>query len=389
MIHHAREYETTHPWLHFELNVESLGAVHWMLLGEIRSKVEHLRNTPLKPETAQEMRTVSLARGAHATVAIEGGTLTEDQVRQAVDGTLELPASQQYREQEIDNVITAFNQINLGADEHGNLFGLTFDGMQDINRQVLNELPREDWIRPGEISLKAVGVARYLGAPREDCEYLLERLCEWINGSYFRRDESEDWQCPLRVIAAIVAHVYFELIHPFGDGNGRVGRMLEFQVLRASGVPSVAAHLLTNHYNETRDEYHRHLAAVSARDDLIPFLQYAVRGFAEQLTLHIEQVHEQQWADRWEQLIYERFGNRNSEADVRRRNLALAISRQGLEGLVRIADIPTLTPKLAAAYATKSAMTVTRDINALVELELIERDGRRSVRPLVDQLAVD
>lgn len=389
MIRNEREYEATHPWLRFELDVTELGAVHWMLLGEIRSKIEHLRNTPLKPETAQEMRVVSLARGAHSTVAIEGGTLTEDQVRQSIDGTLELPSSQQYRQQEIDNVIAAFNQIGAGADEQGEMFGLTFEGMQDTNRLILKDLPLEDWVHPGEISQKRVGVARYLGAPRDDCEYLLERLCEWINGLYFRNDDSDDWRCPLRVIAAIVAHVYFELIHPFGDGNGRGGRMVEFQVLRASGVPSVAAHLLTNHYSDTRDEYHRHLAELSKRDDFIPFLQYAIRGFAEQLTLHIERVHDQQWEDRWEQLIYERFGNRNSEADVRRRNLALAISREGLDATVRIADLPTLTTKLAAAYARKSAMTVTRDINALVELGLIQRDGRRSVRPLPDQLAVD
>jgi hypothetical protein len=54
------------------------------------------------------------------------------------------------------------------------------------------------------------------------------------------------------LIAAVVAHVYFEWIHPFGDGNGRTGRLIELKLLLEAGVPQPAAHLLSNHYNATR-----------------------------------------------------------------------------------------------------------------------------------------
>lgn len=54
------------------------------------------------------------------------------------------------------------------------------------------------------------------------------------------------------IFKAVVAHLYLAWIHPVGDGNGRTARLVEFQILLSSGVPSPAAHLLSNHYNQTR-----------------------------------------------------------------------------------------------------------------------------------------
>ena len=61
------------------------------------------------------------------------------------------------------------------------------------------------------------------------------------------------------VIQAIVAHVYIAMIHPFGDGNGRTARLIEFYILLRAGLPDMASHILSNHYNDTRQEYYRRL----------------------------------------------------------------------------------------------------------------------------------
>ena len=87
-------YETSHPWLTFRLDAERMPAAVWILLGEARSKCEHLAGVPLQPKTAQTLNQVFLAKGAHATTAIEGNTLSEDQVRQQIDGTLTSPSAQ-------------------------------------------------------------------------------------------------------------------------------------------------------------------------------------------------------------------------------------------------------------------------------------------------------
>ena len=62
----------------------------------IRSKCEHIAGVPLLPETAKQLYKVYLSKGAHATTAIEGNTLSEEEVLQRVEGTLELPDLREY-----------------------------------------------------------------------------------------------------------------------------------------------------------------------------------------------------------------------------------------------------------------------------------------------------
>ena len=76
-------YEKTHPWLTFELNLKSASFVLWLLAGEAVSKCEHLAGVALSPTAASELMQVYLAKGALATTAIEGNTLTEAEARQA------------------------------------------------------------------------------------------------------------------------------------------------------------------------------------------------------------------------------------------------------------------------------------------------------------------
>src|SRR5258708_25331431 len=86
------------------------------------------------------------------------------------------------------------------------------------------------------------------------------------------------------IIRAVIAHLYLAWIHPFGDGNGRTARLIEYRILLACGVPSPAVHLLSNHYNLTRTEYYRQLDRASgSKGEYIPFVEYAVQGFVDGL----------------------------------------------------------------------------------------------------------
>src|SRR5204863_10051002 len=148
---------------------------------------------------------------------------------------------------------------------------------------VLDGLDCEPGVLPGVLRTHSVVVARYRGAPSEDCEYLVSRLSEWLNGPTFQIAD-DDWRLPYALLKAIVAHLYLAWIHPFGDGNGRTARLIELQILLAAGVPTPATHLLSNHYNQTRAYYQRRLDEASRRDDgLIRFIRYAVQGFVDGL----------------------------------------------------------------------------------------------------------
>src|SRR4051812_24810293 len=114
-----RTYQGTHPWITFDLGTKTFGAKTWMLLGETSSKAQHIAGVPLAPEIAKRFHTVFLAKGARATTAIEGNTLTEDQVQAQVEGKLNLPPSQKYLQQEVKNILDACNWIMDDLAENG------------------------------------------------------------------------------------------------------------------------------------------------------------------------------------------------------------------------------------------------------------------------------
>ena len=68
-----------------------------MLLGEVQSKCEHIAGVPLRPATAEMLHRLYLAKGIQATTAIEGNTLSEDEVVRLIQGNLELPPSKEYQ----------------------------------------------------------------------------------------------------------------------------------------------------------------------------------------------------------------------------------------------------------------------------------------------------
>jgi Fic family protein len=344
-----------------------------MALGEARSKCEHIAGVPLPPLVAGELHRVYLAKGAHATTAIEGNTLTEEEVRQRMQGKLKLPESREYLGQEVDNVVNACNQmLNLAATQR-DFELITPDIIKEFNRIVLNGLELDDEIKPGEISLHNVGVANYLGAPREDCEYLLDRMCSWLNEPAFLPSNNPDAMV-FGILRAILAHLYLVWIHPFGDGNGRTSRLLEHRILLAAGVPSPASHLLSNHYNATRTDYYRQLDRSSkGGGDSIPFVEYAVRGFVDGLMAQLQHIRQVQWQLTWVNYVHEVFRGRDSVADRRQKHLVLDMSERPNRSLIH--EIPMISPRVAAAYAGKSSRTIRRDIMALIDMDLIVRDG--------------
>ena len=370
----AVEYLKTHHWISFRLDLSKAPARFWMLLGEVCSSCEYIASTPLLPETSELLHQVFLERGARATTAIEGNTLSEDEVSKLARGELNLPPSKEYLGTEVQNILDACNEM-LNTLRDGQHLPLDVERLKALNGKVLNGLPLDDDVTPGEIRTHSVGVARYRGAPARDCQYLLARLCCWLNGMDF------DLGTPFApvIVKAVVAHLYLAWIHPFGDGNGRTARLVECQMLLDSGIPSSAAHLLSNHYNETRSEYYRQLDRSSkSHDGAMEFIVYALQGLADGLSAQIETIKEQAWQITWTNYVHNRFRDRRGFANIRRRNLVLDLSEA--DGPVPRRDIRTLTPRLAEAYLNKTTKTITRDVNALKEMGLV-RQTKEGISP--------
>ncbi|MGH9555262.1 MAG: Fic family protein [Terriglobales bacterium] len=342
------------------------------MLGEARSKCEHIASVPLRPSTEKDLHLLYLAKGALATTAIEGNTLSEAEVLQHLRGQLKLPLSQEYLAKEIDNIVQACNQI-VKRIRAGESRELTVQDIAGFNRLVLNGLEVEAGVTPGEVRRYSVGVAGYRAAPHEDCEILMECLCQWLNGPDFHPSPQETGLGLIyAIIRATLGHLYLAWIHPFRDGNGRTARLIEFQILATSGVPTPAAHLLSNHYNQTRSEYYRQLE--KARTDALSFIHYAVQGFVDGLRSQLALIRQQQWDIAWENYVHDEIPDKASPSSVRRRHLLLDLSDRAEP--VPPGEFHNLSPRVAAAYAQKTAKTLSRDLNALREMDLIELTPR-------------
>lgn len=377
-----RRYEETHPWLTF--CVPQLARANprlWAQLGECQSKCEHIAGVPLRPDVAMNLHRVYIAKGALATTAIEGNTLSEQEVLKVLDGTLKLPPSREYLKQEVDNVATAFGKI-WDQVVSSTLPPLSVAEFEAMNAQILDSLSLAEEVVPGKIRTYDVGVSRYRAVPAEDCAYLLDRLAKWIDGPELQGPA--DMKIMHGVIRAVIAHLYFAWIHPFGDGNGRTARLIEYRILLACGVPSPAVHLLSNHYNLTRTEYYRQLDRASgSKGEYLPFVEYAVQGFVDGLRQQLAEIREFQLDVIWRNYVHELFGDRKGEIDSRRRRLVLALSETTER--VKMAKIMKL-PGVPTDYLGATRMVLNRDLNELKKMGLVTRtrQGSKANKQIVE-----
>jgi len=371
-----RPYESSHPWITFRFDLDRLSHRAWRLLGEAESKCEHLAGVPLRPEVARRLHQIYLTKGVHGTTSIEGNTLSEAEVLARVEGDLPLPPSRAYLGIEIDNVVAACNRIVTEV-VSGENCQVSVEQIQQFNKDILSGLPVGDDVHPGELRTHSVVVFNYRGAPAEDCSYLLDRLSKWLERDFVDPTATSEYRYSLAIIKAILAHLYLAWIHPFGDGNGRTARLLEFKLLVAAGLPIPAAHLLSDHYNRTRDRYYQVLARTSrGKFPAEEFVEYALQGLVDELREQIDEVRRQQLQVTWENFIHDVFRDKDTAAKRRQKYLMLDLP-DTFYPIVKIRDVST---RVAVAYAGKQQKTITRDLNELAKMELIKRT-RREVRP--------
>ena len=252
----------SHDFIKFPPELGEFSSKTWLLLGVIQAKIERILQIPIPPDESKLLRRVYLAKGIHGTTAIEGNSFSETEVGKILNHELQVPPSRLYQEQEIRNMLNAFNQVGNNEIE-GTQPSFSIELLNHYHTLVLDNLDDilEEGVEVGRIRTHKVLVGRYQGAPPEDCEQLIEKYCEWLNNENIVPNGYEDYGIAWQIIRALVAHLYFAWIHPYGDGNGRMARLIEFAILLRAGVPDMAAHLLTSFYNKTVDMYYRALQA--------------------------------------------------------------------------------------------------------------------------------
>ncbi len=110
--------------------------------------------------------------------------------------------------------------------------------------------------------------------PPSSPEVLHSLMSNWER---FLHDESSDLDPVVRMAAA---HYQFEAIHPFTDGNGRTGRILNVLYLVASGLISTPVLYASREIMRSKDEYYARLLAVTTHAEWEQWLVYMIRGLA-------------------------------------------------------------------------------------------------------------
>ncbi len=127
----------------------------------------------------------------------------------------------------------------------------------------------QNWIGPRGCTLNE---ATFIPPPHDALD---DHLGAWEK--YIHSDSPE----PALVKAALI-HYQFEAIHPFLDGNGRIGRLLITLFLCERGCLSQPLLYLSGFFDETRDEYYRLLLAVSQKGAWREWIEYFLRGIRRQ-----------------------------------------------------------------------------------------------------------
>jgi len=347
---------------------------HWRLtdkatyeLGQCDAIIQAISNTPLLPQYHQQLLSLSLTKGAQATTAIEGNTLTDEEVG-AVAAGQPLPPSKEYQEIEVRNILDAFNELlqEVAADDR--VQTITPELLLRFHKMIGKNLgPHFDAV-PGQFRRDNRTVGPYRAPNHEDVIPLVQRLCDWLRQE-FHYDQGQSFA--EAVLQAVITHVYIEWIHPFGDGNGRSGRLVEFYILLRAGNPDIASHILSNFYNETRPEYYRQIDLAYRNRDLTGFIEYAVQGFRDGLLKTLKRIQDNQFAITWQKLIYDRFATKKFTKKgvyARQRALALALP---MDRSFSEDEILLLTADLGRTYANLSSRTLRRDLEELAGMDLV------------------
>lgn len=247
------------------------------------------------------LKSAIAARTALATLAQAGRTLPNPRVLVQAIPLLEAQASS-----EIENIVTTadelFKHAESGGGDHATKEALRyraalFTGLKSIGERPLtaatavricSELHGRDMdVRAMQGTRIANPVTRKIVyAPPEGADRIREKLSAWER--FIHQGGGLD---PL--VRMAVAHYQFEAIHPFHDGNGRTGRVINILMLIEAGLLDEPILYLSRAIIARKNDYYRLLRAVTAEGHWIEWILFmldVVRDSATSTTRKIEAI---------------------------------------------------------------------------------------------------
>ena len=234
------------------------------LIAEISAQIERyairLENDGLLLRKANRIRTI------HSSLAIEGNNLSEGQVRDIINGKNVVAPLREI--QEVKNAIRTY-------DLYGSLNPFSIDDLLRAHGSMMEGLADDAGrFRRGGVGVFSETVLVHMAPPADRVPQLISDLFAWLAVSTDHL-----------LIRSCVFHYEFEFIHPFSDGNGRIGRL--WQSLILGRLHPLFEHLpVENMVHANQQAYYEAIAKSNAQAQSGPFIDFMLGEILATLKTH-------------------------------------------------------------------------------------------------------
>lgn len=231
----------------------SVSAKAVRLVAEIAALVERY-SIRMEQGDALFLRKANRIKTIHSSLAIEGNELSEDEVRTLLEGKSVIAPIQQL--QEVRNAILCYDESEKWdaycVNDMLRAHGCMMDGL----------CARAGAFRSGGVGVFAGDKLIHMAPPAHMVPTLMQQLFDWLS-------TAEDHL----LIKSCVFHYEFEFIHPFSDGNGRIGRL--WQSLILGKLHPAFLHLpVENMVYAVQNGYYKAIEESSKLADCAPFIDF-------------------------------------------------------------------------------------------------------------------
>ncbi|MDD4998146.1 MAG: Fic family protein [Syntrophales bacterium] len=222
---------------------------------------------------ALRLRRISRIRTIHGSLAIEGNTLNEAQITAILEGKRVIAPPREV--QEVKNALAAYDRFDTWKPEEEK-------HLLEAHRMMMSGLIDEAGrYRHGGVGVMSGRRVVHMTPPADRVPQLMADLFGWLAATEAH---------PL--IAGSVFHYEFEFIHPFADGNGRMGRLWQSLIL-ARRNPLFAEIPVEGLIFDHQAEYYLALQESTRLTDSAPFIAFMLRMILDAVTAAAPQVTHQ------------------------------------------------------------------------------------------------
>ncbi len=225
---------------------------------------EQLGRLSVQPAYDLRLRRVNRIRTIQGSLAIEGNTLSEQQITAILDGKAVVAPPREV--QEVKNAILAYDKMNQWQPH------VEPDLLQAHEALMAGLIDECGVYRQGSVGVMRGSEVVHMAPPAGRVALLMADLLQWVKTSEHH---------PL--VMSSVFHYEFEFIHPFADGNGRMGRLWQSLILQQWNPMFADMPIESLVYQHQQDYYHA-LQESTEHSDSVHFIQFMLERILDTIS---------------------------------------------------------------------------------------------------------